>query len=153
MRTPFSVWSRYVNRLFGASRAITLIRRDDRRLRRRASWHVCAAAEVLEQRALLSGFAFADFSSVAGLNLVGTAAAATDSGNSQVLRLTPAVDRSTGGAWFSDKQIVAGNFQTTFQFQLATGSGGADGSDGFAFIIQNTGPTELRGPGGKLGYD
>ncbi len=107
--------------------------------------------ENLEGRSLLAGFNFSNFSSVnsADLNLLGSAAITAENS----LRLTPAVS-STGAAWYDvDKQIVAGSFETTFQFRLSTASGGSDGSDGFAFVIQNSGPTELRAGGGGLGYD
>jgi hypothetical protein len=108
-----------------------------------------ANLECLEGRELMTGFNFADFGTTAGLNLVGSASTTVDNR----LRLTPAVS-STGGAWYvADKSIVAGNFETTFQFQLGTATGGADGSDGFAFVIQNSSPTELRAGGGGLGYD
>jgi hypothetical protein len=116
----------------------TSARRPDTRL----------AVEPLEQRVVPSGFTFADFTNTGGLNLIGAATVT----NSNRLRLTPA-QGSTGAAWYvADKAFVAGDFETTFQFQLATATGGADGSDGFAFVIQNSSPTELRGGGGALGY-
>jgi hypothetical protein len=91
----------------------------------------------------LSSFDFTDFSNVSALNLQGSAASVNNR-----LRLTPAQSGRHGSAWYNvAKPMVAGIFQTTFQFQLS------GGSDGFTFAIQNTDPTFLGGTGGTLGYD
>ena len=117
--------------------------------RSRATRARSVSLECLESRELLTGFNFADFSTTAGLNLLGSASTTVDNR----LRLTPSVS-STGGAWYTaEKAVVAGNFETTFQFKLSTATGGSDGSDGFAFVIQNSSPTELRLGGGGLGYE
>ena len=91
--------------------------------------------ETLENRSLLAGFNFADFSNIAGLNLEGVAAITSDNR----LRLTPAIGGQVGAAWYSaEKEFVTGNFSTTFQFQLANNFDSPGGSDGFTFAIQNT---------------
>lgn len=96
---------------------------------------------------------YPNFSDTSGLNLVGAAAAPVTTNDGSVLRLTPALDVQAGGAWYSnEKQYVSAAFETTFSFRLHAGSDGGDGSDGFAFVIQNVSPTELRGAGGHLGY-
>jgi sugar lactone lactonase YvrE len=97
-------------------------------------------------------FNFADFSGAASqFNLLSSATITTDNR----LRLTPAQGGLIGGGWYNvTKPLVAGYFDTTFQFQLGEGSdnNGTNGSDGFAFVVQNSSPTELRGGGGGLGY-
>ena len=70
--------------------------------------------ETLENRSLLAGFNFADFSNIAGLNLEGVSAITSDNR----LRLTPAIGGQVGAAWYSaEKEFVTGNFSTTFRFQ------------------------------------
>ncbi len=49
-------------------------------------------------------------------------------------------------AWFATKVQVQ-SFTTDFTFQLVNAQ-----ADGFAFVIQNAGPTALGGSGGGLGY-
>src|ERR1051325_4534708 len=90
---------------------------------------------------------FANFSSTAGLSLVGNAA---QSGTQ--LRLTSNASSQIGGAWFTTPQAVEGGFDTTFQFQITSQVGG--GADGFAFVIQNSGAgtSALGGAGGQIGY-
>jgi hypothetical protein len=53
---------------------------------------------------------YTNFSSVAGLNLTGTAAQ-----NGNVLRLTPAAPQQIGDAWVPTKQHCAAGFATSFQ--------------------------------------
>ena len=111
--------------------------------------------ESLEDRRLMAGFQYTDFSDVSGLNVIGSAFVT----NSNQLRLTSGEFAShhsnTGGLWYgAEKSLVAGGFETTFQFRLSTGTGSGNGSanDGFAFFIQNNSPYEFRGSGGGLGY-
>ena len=77
--------------------------------------------------AVWADFQYADFSSTAGLSLVGTATTFDND-----LRLTPATANASGGAWYSAKQGVQSGFQTAFDFNL---SGGQASSDGFAFLV------------------
>ncbi len=103
--------------------------------------------EILEDRRLLS-IAFPDFSTPTGLNLVGDASITGD----DVLRLTPALNSQSGGAWFSEKQLVSSDFETTFDFRLTGPGGEPGGSDGFAVVFQNQSVSTLMGGGGNLGY-
>ena len=90
---------------------------------------------------------FNDFSSVQELRFVGRA---TVSGN--VLRLTQARRNQAGAVWFHDKQPVRSGFETTFQFQLTHQDRFFHGTDGFAFVLQNSGPAALGGIGSAGGF-
>jgi hypothetical protein len=92
---------------------------------------------------------YPDFSSTAGLTLVGSTTAL---GNQ--LQLTPATYGQAGAA-YSTSAVTLGasdTFSTTFQFQF-TRAGGDVGSpaDGIAFIIAAS-PNGLGSSGGALGY-
>ena len=95
MRALTSIWSQYVNRLFGTSRGIAPLRRADRRLRRRDNAPLYSAAEVLEVRSLLSAPSLA---SAVGIGSVG--------GDS-------ALDVATDG---SSNTYMAGFFSGTVDF-------------------------------------
>ncbi len=90
---------------------------------------------------------FEDFASAHDLNLVGDAAVA-----GKALRLTPAKGDQSGAAWFGHKQPVGSGFETTFQFQLTQPGGLGHGADGFAFVLQNSGPEALGGRGSAGGF-
>jgi len=97
---------------------------------------------------------FSDFSTSAGLQLNGNAAAGAGVGN--VLRLVPAETNQSGSA-FSTAQVNASDFSTVFQFRLSDRGGIADGSghvgaDGFTFTLQTVANT-AGGSGGGLGYE
>lgn len=66
------------------------------------------------------------------------------------LRLTSAKPWQTGAAWLAAKQEVATGFETTFDFRLTHQGGG--GADGFAFVLQNTGPHAIAGRGSAGGF-
>jgi hypothetical protein len=89
---------------------------------------------------------YADFSSIAGLTLVGNAAQA-----GTLLRLTPDAGGQDGAAWFNTRQSVQGGFDTTFQFRINTS---LDMADGLAFVIQNSpaGTSAIGDGGGGIGY-
>src|SRR5262245_60409995 len=78
-------------------------------------------------------FTYADFSSTAGLNLVGSAAQ-----NGNALRLAPAVGSMMVSAWYTQQQHVSGGFTTTFSFRL-TDPGPTPGADGISFNVQGVG--------------
>jgi hypothetical protein len=104
-------------------------------------------AETNGDRAL-ADFNFPDFSSIAGINLVGNAARIGD-----VLRLTPSARSQRGAAWFATKELVQGGFTTTFQFQITQlDQVGFNGADGFAFVIQNSSVSALGRDGSGMGY-
>jgi hypothetical protein len=89
-------------------------------------------------------FPFRDFSSTAGLHLVGSAQCVHN-----MLRLSPAARHLAGAVWFERKQIVNSGFETAFNFQL-TGQGGlGPGADGFAFV-HSTSTGQPRGVFGLL---
>jgi hypothetical protein len=90
-----------------------------------------------------------NFASVEGLSLVGNAKI-----SGRVLRLTPARSSQTGAAWFREKQAVKSGFETTFQFQLTHQDWfpGFRGTDGFAFVVQNSGPEAIGGRGSAAGF-
>jgi hypothetical protein len=90
---------------------------------------------------------FEDFASLPGLSLVGDA---VESG--KTLRLTRAKHDRSGAVWFREKQPVAFGFETTFQFQLTHQGGLGHGADGFAFVLQNSGPEALGGRGSAGGF-
>jgi hypothetical protein len=96
---------------------------------------------------MFAEFAFDDFSSTQGLQLV------SDAGKKgSVLRLTRAEDFKSGAAWFVQKQAVANGFETTFRFQLTDQGGLGDGADGFAFVLQSVGPNAIAGRGSAGGF-
>ncbi len=78
------------------------------------------------------------------------AGSATHQGDT--LRLTPAETWKVGAAWYPEKQRVGDGFDTKFEFHL-TGQGGAGhGADGFAFVLQNSGPDAIAGRGASGGF-
>ncbi|MEZ6039525.1 MAG: Calx-beta domain-containing protein [Planctomycetaceae bacterium] len=88
---------------------------------------------------------YSDFSDPTGLNLVRHATA--PAGTNNALRLTPQLTSQQGAAWFASPQLLSVGFETEFEFQTA-----GDGSDGFAFVVQNSQDDALGGVGGGLGY-
>ncbi|HEX4164475.1 MAG TPA: L-type lectin-domain containing protein [Bryobacteraceae bacterium] len=90
---------------------------------------------------------FDSFASIQGLSLVGNAEVFD-----KVLRLTPARSNRAGAVWFREKQSVRSGFETTFQFQLTQQSWFFHGADGFAFVLQNSGPEALGGRGSAAGF-
>ncbi len=90
-------------------------------------------------------FTYTDFSSTAGLNLVGSAAQ-----NGNALRLTPATGDLVGSAWYTQKQHVSAGFTTSFSFRL-TSDGLQPGADGISFNVQNLGINALANEQGTMG--
>ena len=95
---------------------------------------------------------YPDFSSTAGLTLVGSAA--PTGGPLNQLQITPA-EFSQAGAAYSTSAVTLGpsdTFSTTFQFQF-TQAGGVVGSpaDGITFVLAAS-PNGLGSAGGALGY-
>jgi hypothetical protein len=68
-----------------------------------------------------------------------------------VLELTPALSYQAGSAFTASPVVLDSEykFAIVFQFQMARGSGAADG---MTFVLQTEGPTALGGDGGCLGY-
>lgn len=98
----------------------------------------CAAAQ---------SFQFPDFSNSAGLAFNGPAATV---GNN--LRVSAAASGSTGSVFYDTPVSVAGGFDTTFDFEFTSPSGG--GADGMTFVIHNDarGTAFLGNTGSALGY-
>lgn len=90
---------------------------------------------------------YPDFSSLAGLSLIGVAAQ-----NGTALELTPAVNSQVGCAWCTAKPDVAAGFETRFEFRIALGTGSEVGADGFAFVVQGQGPQAQGEDGVNIGY-
>jgi hypothetical protein len=90
---------------------------------------------------------FEDFGAAQKLSLVGEAKV-----SGKALRLTSAAEDQSGAAWFSEKQPVATGFETTFQFQITQAGGTGHGADGFAFVLQNSGPEAVGGRGSAGGF-
>ncbi len=90
------------------------------------------------------GFNYADFSSTAGLQLNGDASA-----SGGILTVVSA-NMYRRGSVFRTTDVFVGEFTTTFRFRFVDLIGG--GADGLTFTIQPTGPGELGGSGGGLGY-
>jgi glucose/arabinose dehydrogenase len=84
---------------------------------------------------------YVDFSSTAGLTLVGSAATA---GND--LRITPDQPSQVGAVWATTRQDVTSPFTSEFTFRLS------GGGEGFAFVIQRDAVDAIGGGGGGLGY-
>jgi hypothetical protein len=95
---------------------------------------------------------YSDFSSVAGLQLNGSAAQATDASNRAVLRVTPATYGQSGSV-FSTSAVTLGadvSFSTRFQFNF-NGQGLSGGADGLVFVVQTVSNT-AGANGGGIGY-
>ena len=109
-----------------------------------------ASAHQMTARA---DFLYSDFSSVAGLQLNGSAAQV---GN--VLRLTPAAPSQSGSA-FTTVAVPLGSqnsFSTYFQFRITNSGGFTDtdgslGADGIVFVVQTVN-NNAGGAGGGIGY-
>ena len=70
----------------------------------------------------------------------------------RALRLTDAERHKAGAAWLRDRQPVAGGFETAFQFRITASGGLGGGADGFAFVLQNSGPMAIGGKGSGGGF-
>ncbi len=84
----------------------------------------------------------------------GSAAAAVNSQNLNVLRLTSARQNQAGSAWYRAQQPVAGGFTSTFRFQIpgVSNPGSSTHADGIAFVIQSSDQHALGSNGGSMGY-
>jgi hypothetical protein len=94
---------------------------------------------------------YPNFSSTAGLTLVGNTATTT-TGDGTVLRVVPATSGQAGAA-YSTTPITLGSgnsFSTQFQFRI-TSPGGIDPADGITFVL-SAGSSGLGGAGGGIGY-
>lgn len=108
-----------------------------------AAYAVPASANVLVN--------FPDFSSTAGLTLVGDTATTT-TGDGAVLRIVPATTSQAGAAYSTVPVTLGGGdtFSTQFQFRF-TNPGGIDPADGITFVLAQS-ASGLGEAGGGLGY-
>src|SRR5579862_4474392 len=90
----------------------------------RRSW--LFAAVLFPAFANAAAIDFPDFISLTGLTLAGSARQ-----EGRVLRLTPSLHDVAGAAWFREKQLVGGGFESVFQFRLTEQGGLGRGADGF----------------------
>lgn len=113
----------------------------------------CAAAVValsfpVVAQATTQTLNYADFSSVAGLQINGNA---SQLGNK--LNLTPA-DYNQSGSAFSTNSIALpadASFSSAFSFEILNRGGLGNGADGLVFAIQ-TNANNVGGAGGGIGY-
>jgi hypothetical protein len=113
----------------------------------RAAWIALFLAAIAASR-VHAQIHFDDFTSSEGLSLVGDVRV-----SGKVLRITPAREEKAGALWFRDKQSVGSGFETTFRFQLTHHDRVFyRGVDGFAFVVQNSGPDadQIVGPGAAI---
>lgn len=96
-------------------------------------------------------FSYPNFDSTAGLQLNGTAAPSPGLiGEGNTLSLTAPVRQSVGTMYYGSRVQVNLGFTTEFRFRMRDITG--LGSDGIAFIVQNSGLTAMGGAGGGMGY-
>lgn len=113
-----------------------------------AAFHSAGATTIL----------YNDFSSAAGLQINGDAAApVTDDGGRKVLRLTPALGGQSGSAFSTNAISLASDasFSSAFHFRISASGGICDedgcGADGIVFTVQTVSNT-AGGAGGGIGY-
>lgn len=101
---------------------------------------------------MIEQFNFANFNSVANLQLNGVAQQSAGlTGEQNTLSITPPTGPgSVGTAYYNTRQDVSGGFTTDFSFRMRDKVG--VGSDGLAFIIQNQGVTAMGASGGAIGF-
>lgn len=113
---------------------------------------VAPAMALCAASASATTISYSDFSSVAGLQLNGAAAQATDAGSRAVLRVTPATFGQSGSV-FSTSAVTLNadvSFSTRFQFNF-NNQGTTGGADGLVFAVQTVSNT-AGGSGGGIGY-
>lgn len=92
---------------------------------------------------------FPNFSSVAGLQILGSA----EQVGTTISLTDSVIKNNVGAAWYIQKQSVGTLFETSFQFRVQGPIGNE--ADGFAFIIHNdtvNGIDAIGQSGGSLGY-
>ncbi|HVW85521.1 MAG TPA: L-type lectin-domain containing protein [Bryobacteraceae bacterium] len=91
--------------------------------------------------------ALAGVCGAADLQLVGSARLLEDR-----LRLTRSFPHEVGAAWVRERQFVREGFEARFQFQMTSPGGLGPGADGFAFVLQNSGPEAIGNRGSAGGF-
>lgn len=113
-----------------------------------------AALAATAGAASAQNFSYPNFNSVAGLQLNGTAAPSAGLGSEgSTLSLTGPVRQSVGTMYFGQRVQVNLGFSTEFRFRIRDQvNPGAAGSDGIAFLVQNSSVNAMGGAGGAMGY-
>lgn len=110
-----------------------------------------AAAALLPAGAQATTLLYTDFSDTTGLQINGGAAAVTDGGGRDVLRVTNA-NFSQGGSVFSTTPITfSANYSFSTRFTFNFNNAGFGGADGLVFVIQPN-ANNVGGIGGGIGY-
>lgn len=95
-----------------------------------------------------SSFQYPTMATPNGLSPTGTATF-----SDAILRLTPLAKHQHGAVWTLNRFPASQSFSTTFTFRITRSPQRfVEGSDGFAFVIQNIGPTALGGIGSSGGF-
>lgn len=94
---------------------------------------------------------YTDFSSTAGLQLNGNAAAAND-GSRNVLRVTPSLQGQAGSAFSTTAITLAPNVSFSTKFSFNFNQQLNNGADGLVFVVQTVSNT-AGGAGGGIGYE
>lgn len=97
---------------------------------------LCGALLVFLVAPAFAQINYPNFSSSAGLNLVGTAQVTANR-----LRLTENRMNQQGAAWYTTRQNLTNGFSTTFQFQFTSPSPEDGFGYGLAFHVQNVSAT------------
>ncbi len=102
---------------------------------------------------LATSIARAEDVRLADLNLAGSARLEGQARpEGRALRLTTAERHQAGAAWLPDRRAIGNGFETEFQFRISQAGGLAGGADGFAFVLQNSGPQAVGGTGSGGGF-
>jgi hypothetical protein len=116
------------------------------------SFTLAALLGLAVSSASATSIIFSDFSSTAGLQLNGNAAAAVDDSARSVLRVAPS-NYGQAGSVFSTSAVNLGSdvsFSTKFSFNFNHQLDG--GADGLVFVVQTVSNT-AGGAGGGIGYE
>ncbi|HMN39999.1 MAG TPA: L-type lectin-domain containing protein [Phycisphaerales bacterium] len=106
---------------------------------------VAALAVCALGSSALANFNYSDFSTTAGLNMVGVAKQDADR-----ILVTPSIGASAGAVWAVQKQNISHGFDAYMTIHIEDLQG--IGADGMALVIQNSAVDALGGGGGAIGY-
>jgi len=117
-----------------------------------SSFGWAAESSFPAQTAFTTVFDYANFNSVEGLTFNGAADTAANNVGIRYLRITSAEPYTASSVWYSTPVNVTQGFVTHFKFRVRPVSSSRAPADGFAFVIQGSGPSALGNYGGYLGY-
>ncbi len=113
-----------------------------------------AAFYIIASECDLSAFEYPDFTDRTKLMLNGKASITQN-----IARLTGNLFYQVGTMWYNETVPVLDGFSTDFAFRFSQGNnynctdGSAQGADGIAFVIQNSGTAAIGYAGGSIGYE